>query len=120
MSAEEFDFFARHRGGFDRQFFSDHLPALLAGYCLRDGIQPTEVEVLVRVESGEGFAIRHADAALTWVELHTASDPSEARIVPMGAVREVRFRRRPGPPAAVGFSAAIVDESPPSLTEGRV
>jgi hypothetical protein len=87
MTAEEFDFFARHRGGFDRQFFSQHLAALLAGYCLRDGIQPTEVEVLVR----------------------------------LGAVREVRFRRRPGPPAAVGFSAAIVEEPPPpSFSEGPV
>jgi hypothetical protein len=118
MTAEEFDFFARHRGGFDRQFFSEHLVALLAGYCLRDGIQPTEVEVLVRLESGEAFAIRHADSSLTWVELHTASDPSEARIVPMGAVREVRIRRRPGPPASVGFSAAVVDESPPSFEAG--
>ena len=105
-TAEEFDFFTRHPGGFDRQFFNEHLVPLLMAFMQANGIDDaSDVEIVVRLENDDELVVLHAFPALTWVAFKTSD---ELRAVPMTAVHEVRARRRAPDettPRQVGFAA---------------
>ncbi|HEY8726913.1 MAG TPA: hypothetical protein VIL91_09465 [Gaiellaceae bacterium] len=108
MSAEEFEFFTRHAGGFDRQFFATNMPANHAAFLNAHGLTAQQVQVKVVLETGEELDVILARPALTWVVFDT--EDREMHLVPMTAVRQVKFRCRPGAPAAVGFTVRPVEE----------
>jgi hypothetical protein len=108
MTTEEFNFYTRHPGGFDRQFFVTNLAQNHATFLAVQNLTAQQVRVKVTFETGEEVDVISARPALTWVAFDT--DDHETRLVPMAAVRQVRILRRPGEPAAVGFTVEPVEE----------
>jgi hypothetical protein len=104
----EYGFFTTHPGGFDRQFFMQNLIEVWARYLNENALRPEDTQLVIVLENGDEIGTLNARPALTWVELTT--DEGDCRIVPMAAVRQVKIRPRPGPPAAVGFSVTAGPE----------
>lgn len=102
MTGPEFTFFTTHPGGLDRPFFMHNLVDVWIRYLLERNLRPEDTQLVVVLETGEEIGTLNARPALTWVELTT--DEGECRVVPMGAIRQVKIRERAGPAAPVGFS----------------
>jgi hypothetical protein len=80
MTTEEFNFYTRHPGGFDRQFFVTNLPQNHASFLAVHNLTAQQVRVKVTFETGEEVDVISARPALTWVALDT--EDHETRLVP--------------------------------------
>jgi len=116
MNEGEFGFFTRHPGGFDRQFFMQHLLINVTAFADAHSVPLQEVEVLVTLENGEELSVLRSSPALTWTGFYT--EDNEVRLVPMTAVRQVKISLRRGEPAAVGFTVRPAEEEEAVVPQG--
>jgi hypothetical protein len=99
---QELEYIAKHPGGFDREFFEEHLGGLIEQWKQWAG----EGEYLVRIstKTGASIDIAYGRAAQTYLVAFT--EAKQVEIVPMIEMTRISIGRRPSsdPKRQVGFT----------------
>lgn len=105
---EELKYIAEHPGGFDREFFEEHFPALIEQW--REWASVGEKDYLVQLTTGNGdvLDVVYARAAQTWGVFFT--EQMRAELLPYNRIVGITLRARPkkAEPRQIGFTAESI------------